>query len=424
MKILVYPHDLGIGGSQLNAIEIAAAVQRLGHPTIIFGRPGPLNRRIEELGLEFIAAPAPRRRPSPSVVRTLRDLVTDRGIDVVHGYEWPPALECWLASRSLDHVAAVTTVMSMAVAPFIPKHMPLVVGTEQILAAERKSGRARVQLLEPPVDLEVNNPDVELRLSDFRTEHRIDPGLLSVVLVTRLARELKLEGILAAMDAVQSLSPDLPAQLIIVGDGPARSAVQNHAREINTRCGRTLVVLTGELADPRPAYAIADVALGMGGSALRSLAFGKPLIVQGESGFWKLLSPRALPLFLHQGWYGVGPGAEGGAARLAGLLRLLLPDAETRRELGLFGLATVRERFSLERAADVQTEFYRAALETLPAKRDPLQETMASARFLKYHLTKRVRRAAGRAAADDFNARPVAHREPRAARATQSGIVQ
>ena len=55
-----------IGGSQLNAIELAAAVQRLGHEVLVFGRPGPLNQRIEELGLEFVPSPKPHRRPTPS----------------------------------------------------------------------------------------------------------------------------------------------------------------------------------------------------------------------------------------------------------------------------------------------------------------------------------------------------------------------
>ena len=31
MKVLVYPHTMEIGGSQLNAIEIAAAVRDRGH---------------------------------------------------------------------------------------------------------------------------------------------------------------------------------------------------------------------------------------------------------------------------------------------------------------------------------------------------------------------------------------------------------
>ena len=54
MRIAVYPHDLGIGGSQLNAIEIAAGVRDLGHHPFVVGRPGALVERIHELGLEFV----------------------------------------------------------------------------------------------------------------------------------------------------------------------------------------------------------------------------------------------------------------------------------------------------------------------------------------------------------------------------------
>jgi len=99
VKILVYPHDMNMGGSQLNAIELAGAVRDLGHEVGIVGHPGSLEARVAELGLEFIALPAPGRRPSPTMVRALRSLMSERGIDVIHGYEWPPALEGMAASR-------------------------------------------------------------------------------------------------------------------------------------------------------------------------------------------------------------------------------------------------------------------------------------------------------------------------------------
>src|ERR1700680_2468459 len=75
----------------------------------------------------------------------------------------------------------------------------------------------------------------------------------------------------------------------------------------NARAGRKVAVLTGELQDPRSAYAAANVVLGMGGSALRGMAFGKPLIVQGERGFWELVTLESTLTFLRPGWEGGGP---------------------------------------------------------------------------------------------------------------------
>ena len=222
MRILVYPHDLGVGGSQLNAIEIASAVQRLGHPTVVFGRPGPLLERIAQLGLEFVEAPAPRHRPSARVIRAMIRLIDERGLDILHGYEWPPTLECVAASRLRPGTVAVSTVMSMSVAPFIPKTVPLAVGTEQIASAERSFGRRGVDTIEPPVDLVENDPELDVGRAGFQAHWGLAQPRFTVGLVTRFAYQLKLEGILAAMDAVGSLAADLPIRLGIAGDGALR----------------------------------------------------------------------------------------------------------------------------------------------------------------------------------------------------------
>jgi hypothetical protein len=82
MKIVVYAHSMEIGGSQLNAIEIGAAVQRLGHEVILVGERGPLAATAGRLGLEQFVIPERRQRPSPTVMRLLTGLVQRRGTDV------------------------------------------------------------------------------------------------------------------------------------------------------------------------------------------------------------------------------------------------------------------------------------------------------------------------------------------------------
>ncbi|MHC8607888.1 glycosyltransferase [Paenarthrobacter ureafaciens] len=424
MRILIYPHDLGLGGSQLNAIELGAAVQALGHGVVLFGQPGALVRHATELGLDYVEAPLPGKRPSPRVVRALAKTVRERRIEVLHGYEWPPALECLAAARLVPGTTAVCTVMSMAVAPFIPYTMPLVVGTEQIRQVETDAGRRRVALMEPPVDTSVNSvatvsaatvsaatvSAAAVSGGTFRSHWGLGDDALAVVCVTRLAQELKLEGILAAMESVRALSREWPVRLIIAGSGPAAEVVHHHARRINDEAGRRLVILTGELADPRPAYAAADVVLGMGGSALRGLAFGKPLVVQGEQGFWELLTPETLPTFLWQGWYGSGPGTTGeGIPALTAILARLFDDPGLRRALGSLGRNVVEDRFSLSGAAERQIELYGQFTVSRPGAAEAARaEAVAFARYCSYVAGRRWQRLTGRAATDDFNARPVA----------------
>ena len=416
MRVLVYPHAMEIGGSQLNAVELAAAVRDRGHEVLVFGEDGPLVDVVRDRGLEFVPRdPRARRRPSSYAAAQLTRLAMGRRLDVVHGYEWPPGVEAFGGPRLRSGTAAVCTVMSMAVAPFLPRTMPLVVGTEELRAGAAANGHRSVTLLEPPVDVEANSPAVSP--AGFRAQHELDPDVPLMVMVCRLVPELKLEGLLAACDAVGELvGSGVAVQLAVVGDGPARDLVEEAAAKANAHAGRRAVVLTGLLVDPKPAYAAADVMLAMGGSALRGLAFGKPLVVQGEHGYWELLTASTQPTFLRQGWYGVGSDADGravGAGRLAGILTPLLADRDRWAELGALGRRLVVERFSLQAAAAVQERVYEAAANPIA---QPSRATLsADAATMLIGLTshkvrRRWQRWRGTVATDDFNA--VAGRTP------------
>lgn len=414
LNILVYPHAMEVGGSQLNAIELAAAVRDLGHQVAVLGEEGPLLDRVYALGLEHLPLPARRRRPSLAVAGRLRALIRSRALDIVHGYEWPPGLEAAAASYPGTRAAPVCTVMSMAVAPFLPGSMPLVVGTRALQRHTAARRRGPVHLIEPPVDVVENAPGHPA--GEFRNRYGLtgSPGAgrpLLIAVVCRLVPELKLEGVLTAVDVIGRLAAERAVQLVIVGDGPARQTVAERARKANAEAGRTAVVLTGELLDPRPAYAAADVVLGMGGSALRALAFGRPLVVQGERGFWQLLTPDTCATFLEQGWYGVGDG-HGGAERLTGILHRLLDDAALRESLGRYGRELAVERFSLQRAARVQEEIYRSALAALRGDDGLLGRTVDGVRsaggLVAYKLRRRYESLRGTVARDDFNAATLA----------------
>jgi phosphatidylinositol alpha-mannosyltransferase len=366
VKVLVYPHVMEIGGSQLNAIEIAAAVRDRGHEVLVVSGPGPLVETVRRLGLSHAwLDPRAKHRPSPHAAAQLMRLSRQHGIDVVHGYEWPPAVESFAGPGLRLGLPVVFTVNSMYVAPFLPRTVPLVVCTDEIRRRAQTAGHDPVTVIETPVDVRANAPDYDP--GAFRSELGFRADVPLVAVVSRLATELKLEGLLAACDAMANLAVSgTPVQLAVVGDGPARPLLEEASAAANARAGHRIVALVGQLDDPRPAYAAADVMLGMGGSALRGLAFGKPLVVQGERGFWELLTPESVPQFFRQGWYGRGAEADGraaGALRLASILRELLDNPAARARLGEFGRSLVEERFSLERAALTQENVYSAAIE-------------------------------------------------------------
>lgn len=412
LRILVYPHDMEIGGSQLNAIELGKAVKDLGHEVIVIGEDGSLVRVVEQLGMEMLLLNADRRRPSLATIYRLRNLVASRNLDIVHGYEWPPGLEAaaavFLANR---RTAAVCTVMSMAVAPFLPNRLPLVVGTRALLERSAPHRLGSVHLMEPPVDVEKNAPghpvgDFYQRFGLVDDPPGAPPGrMVNVAVICRLVPELKLEGVLSAIDVIAKLARERPVRLIIVGDGDARCIVEQRAAQANAYTGWRSVILTGALLDPRPAYAAADVMLGMGGSALRALAFGKPLVVQGEQGFWELLTPESCSLFLSQGWYGIGSDSTG-EERLKSALKVLLDNPDLREGLGRYGRDLVAHKFSLQQAARKLEDIYRKAFATRSQSsmtREGVALVRSATGVLRHKVKRRYEGLRGARTRDDFN---------------------
>jgi glycosyltransferase involved in cell wall biosynthesis len=289
----------------------------------------------------------------------------------------------------------------------------LVVGTERIKSSIRaRSGS--VTVIEPPVDTAANKPSAD-GAAAFRRQYPGLRGALRVVVVSRLVVEMKLEGILTLIKVTRLMAEQARGPLIhltIVGDGPAMGDVRAAAELANRAAARMrggdIVTLTGEISDPRPAYAAADIAVGMGGSALRSLAFGKPLIVQGEGGFFEVLDPATLPRFLEQGFFGQAhlEPAEAGA-RLRSLLHGLAQDDARREQLGSWGRELVQTRFSLAAAAERQADVYRRALLSPMSRRCWLGGGFRAAPGLVRHqVSRRLDRLRDKEVRDDFNARP------------------
>jgi glycosyltransferase involved in cell wall biosynthesis len=158
---------------------------------------------------------------------------------------------------------------------------------------------------------------------------------------------MKGESLTYSLQAVRSLGRELPLRLLVVGDGTARERLAQLAAEVNAELGREAVTLTGAMRDPRAAYAAADIVLGMGSSALRALAYGKPLIVLGERGFAMGFTRETAAQFLHTGFYGTGHGVPG-ADLLAQAIRQWAGQPLQLQGLGEFSREFVVEHYALE----------------------------------------------------------------------------
>jgi glycosyltransferase involved in cell wall biosynthesis len=385
VRILVYLHRLTIGGIQINAIDLATAIRDLGHEVVLASTPGPLESVLEDRGLTFVPTPIRGHfRPSPDAVRGISSIVRRQEIELVHAHSPFASLEAFYGAHVRARAPLVASYMGMTYPRYLPKTIPLVVGTREVEASARKARSGPVVLIEPPVDTTANHPSVDGL--GFRRSCGLRDDDLAIVIVSRLAIHMKLESLLSAIDVTGSLAEELPVRLVVVGDGKALPILRERADAAGRRLGRSVVTFTGHMVDPGPAYAAADVVVGMGSSILRGMAFGKPAVVIAESGFSEIVAPETLPWFRQHGFYGVGTGSES-PTTLFLLLRDLLKDDGRRGDLGRFSRSVVCEQFSLSSAAlTLQKLYERSVLEDAPTWRLSRDAAGTTARVMAHKV--------------------------------------
>jgi L-malate glycosyltransferase len=361
MKTLVFAHRLQIGGTQVNAIELAARLRQAhGHEIVLFAAPGPMDRLIEEKGLRHRVAPDATYHPSLARMVALRRAIAAEKPDVLHVWDWWQCLDAYYGAHLVGRTPMVVSDMqSESINRLLPKSLLTTFGTPQFVQQARERGRAKVGLLLPPVDTVLNAPGA-VDATDFKFRWGIIPGDVTVVIVSRLVQHLKGESLRRAIDAVRKLGRSMPLRLIIVGEGHARPELERLAGVVNAHLGRDAIVFTGPLLDPRPAYAAADIVLGMGGSALRGLAFAKPVLVVGTNAFSAPFTPETAEHFYYHGFFGSGDG-DPENSRLATQLSELAQGRARNAELGEFGRLFVLKHFSLAVVASRLDGYLRAA---------------------------------------------------------------
>jgi glycosyltransferase involved in cell wall biosynthesis len=254
--------------------------------------------------------------------------------------------------------------MSMDVQGMLPRVVPTTFGTPELVDRARAKGYVRAELLLPPVDIEQNSPGAADGVA-FREKWDLKHDDIVIVTVSRLDAHMKGEGLFRTAETVLALARKVRLRFVVVGDGDARPKLEKRAAEINTALGYSAVVLTGEMADPRPAYAAADIAVCMGGSALRAMAFAKPVIVVGERGFARMLTPETADFFHRTGIYGLGNGSIGNDEIMAAL-STLSERPELREAMGRFSREFVVRYFGLRTVSAGLNAFCQDAVAYVP----------------------------------------------------------
>lgn len=171
--------------------------------------------------------------------------------------------------------------------------------------------------------------------------HATSP-IVGTVAVFRNTPQKRLDIWLEAARVIHEAEPYV--QFLLVGDGPLRSKLEAQA----ARLGLAEVThFVGRHADVRPYLAAMDVFLvssayeGFGIASIEAMAMAVAVVATDVEGLRNIIVPGETGF--------LGGFDEGVASGLANLTLDLLQDPRHRRDLGLTGRESVKQRFSIER---------------------------------------------------------------------------
>lgn len=94
--------SLGIGGSEMVAVETTESLRAAGHRVTVIAANGPLLSRVKSAGADYLDWSIGRKRLGTlSYIRQLRSWLLENHVDIVHVHSRLPAWICHLAMRKL-----------------------------------------------------------------------------------------------------------------------------------------------------------------------------------------------------------------------------------------------------------------------------------------------------------------------------------
>jgi len=211
----------------------------------------------------------------------------------------------------------------------------------------------RIRVIPNGVDTERFRPQMDARKA-VRQKLKLTPEAMVVGTAGRLDPVKDHRTLFRAVELV--LSQHVPVQLVIVGDGPERAALEADVRARSLLSGRALFVgersEVASLMNGLDVFVLPSLAEGMSNALLEAMAVGIASVATRVGGNPELVEGGISGLLFEAG----------DTQALAGYLKALALDPLWRHSLGLAARKRVEGSFSLERMLGSYTQLYEDVL--------------------------------------------------------------
>jgi glycosyltransferase involved in cell wall biosynthesis len=357
--VLLLIRELGLGGSERQAAEIARALDRNRfEPHVGCFRPGGFRAaELAAAGVPVVVFPV-RSFGSPSVLRgaaLFGGFVRRKRIQLVHSFDYPMNLFGVPAARAFGVPRVLSSQRAhRELTPGIARHLlrvtdqmvdAVVVNCDSVrrqLIACEKVPPSRIRLCYNGLDTRVFRPGPGARPEALR-----EACVIGVVCALR--PEKNLEVLLQAFATV--MRPGL--KLAVVGSGPRRDALMALAAKL--AIDAHFEPATGRVADWLRAidiFVLPSTTEALSNSLMEAMACGCCAVASQVGGNPELIDHGRTGLLFRGG----------DAGSLAACLRLVLDNDALRLRLAEAGSERIRREFSLEASARRMAEIYEGEL--------------------------------------------------------------
>lgn len=299
------------GGVERGTLEMGAGLVRAGHRSLVVSAGGQQVSRLTGQGSEHIQWPVGHKSLwTLRLVRRLRRLVRDQGVDILHARSRLPAWIAYLAWKGLPEQTRpgfVTTVHGLY---SVSRYSGVMTRGEAVIAVSETArayilehypavDAARIRLIERGIDPAVfaygHRPGDAWLASWYQTF----PFLLERRVLTLPGRITRLKGHLDFLRLLSRLlKSGLPVYgLIVGGEDPRRAGYLDEVRQMVQSLGlRDSVTFTGHRLDVRDILSVSNLVFSLSGTPESSgrtvreaLSLGVPVVGYDHGGVGETL---------------------------------------------------------------------------------------------------------------------------------------
>ena len=288
LKILLLTDRLALGGAETHIISLYRALAARGHDVLIASSGGALAGDVRHIKINLSSH-------SPlSLMRgyfTLRSLLSREKFDVIHAHARLPALIASLVAREKSIPLLTTAHARFKVDPLRRRLSAWGFRVSSV------SEDLRVYLTDK-YSIPAENITVIENGLDFSEYKSVLPmrGRLNLLFLSRLDRDCSLCAELLCAIAPRLALRYENIQITIGGGGECLTRLRRLACLANSRIGREVIRVEGEICDVPEFLSRGDIFVGVSRCALEAVACSIPTVIAGNEGF---LGKLTVDNFLH-----------------------------------------------------------------------------------------------------------------------------